>query len=347
MATPDSEFNDAENAASASEPSLGNIEGLDEGATTEPSLGDSLNLDSLEEGSEILGDISLLEEAIAELETEAAQSTDAPMEVESEDAVELEGEHDALQGLLNEDDMQTIAEEQNSTPEANADSVPTLSDEVDLSNTVIAFNQEQQAAVGDQSIPVLDDVAESGFSMSYVDNSLEDITADDDSLSTGSMPGMSEFPDLDGSGLEQPLEVPMDSGAQSDSGFPDFNMDSDANAGYSEPKSDMSRAVEHRVSVGNNTSLSISIPYELHAQLSKKIDGLVIEAATSITNELHVQLSNRMEGLLNQAVESVLPNLMDQMATGLRNEVKEKVRAQLPNIINDVLSKTRLTEEID
>jgi len=103
---------------------------------------------------------------------------------------------------------------------------------------------------------------------------------------------------------------------------------------------------EHSVAItsesGEEANFSLNIPFELHSQLSQKIDNLVIEATTSLTNELHIQLADRMETLLNNSVESVLPRLIDQMASELRNEVKNQVKTQLPNIINDVLGKTRL-----
>jgi len=91
------------------------------------------------------------------------------------------------------------------------------------------------------------------------------------------------------------------------------------------------------------TPMNMSIPYELHSQLSKKIDELVLDATMSLTNELEQQLSLKLESLLGSAVESVLPRLVDQMANELRSEVKGRVRQQLPIIVNDVLSKTRLS----
>ncbi len=89
-------------------------------------------------------------------------------------------------------------------------------------------------------------------------------------------------------------------------------------------------------------NLNISIPFELHSQLSHKIDELVIQATSSITNELHTQLSSRLDVLLAGAVESVLPKLVNQMATELRNEVNDRIKQQLPIIIDEVLNHTRL-----
>ena len=88
--------------------------------------------------------------------------------------------------------------------------------------------------------------------------------------------------------------------------------------------------------------MNMSIPFELHSQLSKKIDELVLDATMSLTNELEGQLSVQLESLLGNAVESVLPKLVDQMANELRAEVKGRIKQQLPIIVNDVLGKTRL-----
>lgn len=88
---------------------------------------------------------------------------------------------------------------------------------------------------------------------------------------------------------------------------------------------------------------SMSIPFELHSQLSRKIDDLVLDATMSLTTELQAQLSLQLESLLSNAVESVLPKLVDQMANELRAEVKSRVKMQLPIIVNEVLGKTRLS----
>jgi len=92
----------------------------------------------------------------------------------------------------------------------------------------------------------------------------------------------------------------------------------------------------------SKNNLNLNIPFELHSQLSQKIDELVIEATSSITEELHAQLTSRLDLLLGSAVETVLPKLVNQMATELRSEVNNQVKQQLPTIINEVLNKTRL-----
>lgn len=106
------------------------------------------------------------------------------------------------------------------------------------------------------------------------------------------------------------------------------------------------REATHTVAFAGNeaSAFSLNIPFELHAQLSRKIDQLVVEAATSITNELQTQLSERVELLLQQAVETALPALIDNMVQSLRSEVRGRIRQQLPLIVNDVLGKTRLSD---
>lgn len=395
MATqPNTQFSDMENkqAESLSEPSLGDLASLDGLGEADnhstPSLGDQLGISDSEEHSELLGDISLLEEAIAELETDVDETADStPEKSASAEDMDVSTEFDeGLAGLVSEDDLasevlasQPISESIASAPvsepvlasepviasepsiasepavasepvmpnssaaDDQTSSVPVLDEEVELSNTVMQFNAEQEAELTDQSIPTLDQLA-TDFSQP------ESIpVVDQVSQATGDFSmGVESHTSI-------PLEKPL-SDIDSDAAIPDISLGgqfsealgsgfSEASGGYSEPASALTKAVEHKVSMGAKSELNLSIPYELHAQLSKKIDGLVIEAATSITNELHHQLTLRMETLLTQAVESVLPNLMDQMANGLRTEVKEKVRSQLPNIVNDVLSTTRLSDK--
>ena len=366
--------------ASLSEPSLGDLAELDNvNLDSSPSLGDQLGISEGDEHSELLGDISLLEEAIAELETEAEQASEPSESAATRlEDMDVSSDFDAgLAGLIDENDVASAATMSNaeaaavsepsitsepvqaseSVPSqpvqasepvtatsqpvaATEESVPVLDEEVELSHSVLEFNTEQEAALSENSIPTLDEVA---TQFEQPDNiAVEDAVSQSNSAFASD--SVSQF-------LSEgaPLEMPLDSEINLDDEIPDFSLggefgNSNSRA-YSEPASEMSKSVDHKVSMGNGSSLNLSIPYELHAQLSKKIDGLVVEAATSITNELHNQLTLRMEKLLTQAVESVLPSLMDQMANGLRTEVKEKVRSQLPGIINDVLSTTRLSDK--
>lgn len=119
----------------------------------------------------------------------------------------------------------------------------------------------------------------------------------------------------------------------------EFNPDIDLN-------STVMTEASHSVGItGQNQDqnhFKLNIPFELHSQLSQKIDELVIEATSSITDELHTQLTSRLDNLLGHAVETVLPKLVNQMASELRSEVNSRVKQQLPNIINEVLNKTRL-----
>jgi len=123
----------------------------------------------------------------------------------------------------------------------------------------------------------------------------------------------------------------------------EFNPDVDLNnAAVTEASHSVGIMSQNQAGNENPNKLNLSIPFELHAQLSNKIDELVIQATSSITEELHLQLSSKLENLLENAVESVLPKLVNQMASELRTDINSRVKQQLPNIINDVLNKTRL-----
>ena len=128
-----------------------------------------------------------------------------------------------------------------------------------------------------------------------------------------------------------------------------FNPDIDLN---SELSGEAITEISHSVGIAgqgqeekqDQNNLNLSIPFELHSQLSHKIDELVVQATSSITEELHSQLSSQLDNLLSNAVESVLPKLVNQMANELRTDVNGRIKQQLPNIINDVLNKTRLNK---
>ncbi|MDH5545689.1 MAG: hypothetical protein OEZ43_08855 [Gammaproteobacteria bacterium] len=302
------------------EPSLGDLDDFDLDQKSTPSVGRSSPQEN-EEESQILGDISLLEEAIAELETEA-------------DEEEL-GSH-----LSSEVSPYDLGDE---------NEIPVLDDAVDLTNTVIEFNRQQHDNLDmDGSIPVLEDIAgETGFSHGDLDDLASSLLNMDDAISSGNV-SASQI-------SEHLLEMPMDKSTIAQHEDPmsrpeasEFQVSTINNeSGFAEQLSQIARTVEHSVGLSHPGTFDINLPKELHAQLSRKIDNLVVEATTSITNELHHQLTQRMDKLLTEAVESVLPSLMEQLAQGLRTEVKSKVKAQIPQMIKDVLANARLTEEVD
>jgi len=138
--------------------------------------------------------------------------------------------------------------------------------------------------------------------------------------------------------IDSDLEDEAEALVTSDSSIQDSTTDEAESAITSQS------SIEHSVGIigQEQANFSLNIPFELHSQLSKKIDELVIDATTSLTNELETQLSSHLESLLGSAVESALPKVVNQMANELRNEVKGQIKQQLPTIINDVLGKTRL-----
>ena len=312
------------------EPTLGDLSMLEDD-DLEPKSQHQMGgeeLSKLDADSEILGDISLLEEAIAELETD------------EESAILNSGPATSEAAQTTQNDSQ----------------VPTLDEEIDLSTGMAQFKEDLSAS--HQSIPVLDEVADVQSGVASDSNSDanpfgallddSDIGADVPSEIESNQSGPSyplEAPlsgvvkqSNDTGALEAPIAVAADSSEGSP--FDDAATSQAGTASQSEVASQFSTGVAF-----SSDNAQFSIPQELHTQLSRKIDDLVIEAATSITNELHHQLSLRMENLLNQAMEAVLPSLLEQMAKGLRGEIKEKVKEQLPDIMNDVLQKTRLRDD--
>jgi len=160
----------------------------------------------------------------------------------------------------------------------------------------------------------------------------------------------------------QPTEFPADladdlnsSTVTSDFSHDDHTLNAHTEISAFDPNEDLdSASVTHStLSIGvagqenqhEKNQYNLTIPFELHSQLSKKIDELVIDATSSITDELHTQLTARLDDLLSNAVESVLPNLVNNMANELRGEVNQRVKQQLPTIINGVLNKTRLPNQ--
>lgn len=345
----------------------------------EHSIGNLDNLDNIDDADELLGDISLLDEAIAELEADADDSGSLPDDFElpeiaaqasnsaavsaavSQPVSEIEFASDAAQSVSQPASIQVA-------PETDDSEVPVLTEEV--SETLVQ-TQSEEINMGSDSVPLLDEVATdfeepelaqaslSQFSPSsastedFANLQLDELNIDDSPLDFEHATELEAIDTMESlSAIDSPssipLEVPVATSEFAEDIIPDSSgsrfSESEAVADFSNSISKPGKNTEHRVQVGEGQGLSISIPYELHSQLSKKIDSLVIEATMSLTNELHNQLSARLEHLLGQAVEAVLPKLIDQMANGLRTEVKDRVRQQLPGIINDVLGKTTIKE---
>ncbi len=291
---------------------LGSLEDSDKSTSIDPQsehqLGDISSM--IEQADEDAGDFALLDEAIAELESD--ESVTDPNIPTLSDIVEP-GSHiataiddaytEAELGVvptLNHVATEVATPESahsepsaiNSTPASQAETLETVVDSAQMSASTIEPRTEQNAA-------------NATLEFNHTDKPPEE------EMFTASELILAEE--------EDPLST------------------------YSRPVP----ATEHHVNLGaeNTAGLSISIPYSLHNQLSKKIDNLVIEATTSMTNELHHQLTLRLNGLVAKSVESVLPKLIDQMVTSLRDEVNGQVKHELPSIINEVLGKTNIPKD--
>ncbi|MDH5301344.1 MAG: hypothetical protein OEW58_08290 [Gammaproteobacteria bacterium] len=76
---------------------------------------------------------------------------------------------------------------------------------------------------------------------------------------------------------------------------------------------------------------------ELHTQLARQIDALLVTAINTLSDRLNQHMAERMEKLLLDAVDDAMPTLMEQLSQGLRTEVQTQVKSQLPSIVNDML----------
>lgn len=405
----ESDFHDSHPLDDDLSPTLGDLSDLDslpETASESKSVGDIESVMTPDE-DDVLGDITLLEEAFAEMDEDSDEEASA----------ENSAGDSALEGLLDDSDIAAIdeAEVSEQTNSASAEeekevSIPVLNEKVDEPTS----NSEPVSveANEDQSIPVLEEQA---TAMAEADTDEADDSALahllDDEATSDSMGDASVFVGSEEevvSNMEQYAsnptafsEITSDSGVQtavdvlSDSDIEDVDNlevstetvddkvaqftadDSQSEINeipaidpYSGISTDFAKGLEdsvplstviskfegdesesrpthaeHKVSVGRSSGFSLNIPFELHSQLSKKIDELVIDATTSLTNELNDQLSDKLEDLLQKSVEAVLPSLANQMINGLRSEIKQRVNEQLPLIINDVLGKTSLKDK--
>ena len=161
-----------------------------------------------------------------------------------------------------------------------------------------------------------------------VDDKIAQLTADPDQTEINELPAMDPISGITTEFAESMSSVPLSSLVTQ----------------FDEEQTEQPSHTAHQVSMGKNTSFSMDIPFELHAQLSRKINDLVIDATTSLTNELNEQLYSKLSELLEKSVEAILPTLANQLVSNMRGEIKQRITEQLPSIINDVLGKTTLKE---
>lgn len=363
------------------------------------------NLSVTEDDDDLIGDLSLLDEAIAELDSKHEPSTTKPVantKPESKLELALETEEQALSNF-----QDALASKPASKPvpmPANApasrieasDDIPTLTDSIaEIARTgdtdLVNFDspeavpllgessivgeagsqfdgptaKSQVAAtsvmeqVPDAALSQLGDIAEellaSGEtqkepSLSLIDEpgmetkSTTELSPNDSIFENSlfeSTPAEEESPEVDAQADEEPFSfsqavasenITADDSIFNNSLFEDAPAEEDAaKSSYEEQVSSFTASMKERQAArGGFTS-------ELHAQLSKKIDALVLDAIESLSDELHQQLASRMEALLMSSVDSALPPLVESFSASLRKEVQAKVHKKMPQIVNDLL----------
>jgi len=286
--------------------------------------------DSLQMAAELMSEaVPLIDQSEAD-ENSMPEITSFGAEDDDIDLSQLsESDDAALEALLNDD---------TSTPEYND---PNIESEISDLELDIASEIHSSSTSIDEKIAIASGHTEPDI------NELPISSMADSDVTDSDISEPSDFPSSFAEGLSNDSTLLEETDGDLDimnlSEISEFNPETDLSRGsatqasHSIGVSGQRRETEH---LQNN--LNLSIPFELHSQLSSKIDELVIEATSSITEELHAQLTARLDILLGNAVETVLPKLVNQMAIELRTEVNGRVKQQLPTIINDVLNKTRL-----
>ncbi len=300
----------------------------------------AISSNAIDENNAISESSDHVEVLIGEPAEQNVQSTDAP-EPEPEtdtDVITLDASDIAMESLMASLDTPDEAENtvptltstaECSSPENSVISEPTeitVDDSIDTPDSITEL--PKTAEIDEESFSSLIDELDSASELSIAQTS-DPISIINDETFSGDLPSIEEkiaqaTADSDLSALSEIALTDQDQIITELA--PDLPENEVASEVVSSPKSP-----------------SMSIPFELHSQLSKKIDDLVLDATLSLTSELQTQLSVQLESLLSNAVEAVLPKLVDQMANELRAEVKGRVQQQLPIIVSEVLGKTRLS----
>ena len=325
---------------------LGDLSGLSELIDENPghSVGD---MPAVAEGS-LLGDLSLLDEAEDSPPLSMSAADDAG---DNLDDWGLDG----LDGL----------DEQNASPDLD-DDIPVLTESVDLDLPT------QPALATANTVPLLDDeidapatqgvLEKDQFLLSELENIASQLStplADEESadMEAEAVDGLSI--DMQEEALLQSMtnapEMEEALTAESASS-PEFNdseyqhlvdaLGDDAPAAEDVSLEDASTALSEAVSEFVNPEEGArahsgvnNFTAELHTQLARQIDSLLVSAINSLSEELNHHLADRMEKLLLGAVDEAMPKLMEQLAQGLRKEVQSQVSDQLPHIVNEMLGK--------
>jgi hypothetical protein len=350
-----------------------------------------------------LGDLSLLDEAMAEMDTGLEASSDdsgtPPISIEEQILADMgltepaaaattpaaseivSTDNDDIPVLTESVDVDTVMFDSANQPVGGEQTIPTLSDETNVSIGTDGTNealselevlaQELSTAISevipaDDSLPSQalssEDVAEAEAA-AIARMGLDQIGGEEPAstqVEVSEIVNEDEYQELIDSMETEPVVeveiateallaagVELDEASEIDTATEPAASETEeldmAAAMASEPQSEPA-ASPHAASDIAAPASSAAVPAnsftaELHTQLAKQIDILLVEAINNLSNELNHHLAQRMEGLLLGAVDEAMPRLMEELSQGLRSEVQKQVSGELPHIVNDMMGK--------
>ena len=329
-------------------PSIGDLSGLDDDLSPSHEIGDSEQLDN----TDLIGDLSLLDEAIAELDEMETSGATAAV-TQADEGFDLDGGELTLQDADGDSQPLSLADE---------DDIPVLVDaigEIDAGTI-----EEIQSAMGGSISGLEDDVMDFG-------GAAEKASGIVDALGVASELPEGDF-DIDLSDQLETLSEPtpslsvaeeeiksiaerMLSGEQSASSLEDLG-DVDMVSSGLEGAASLAESVLAESGFGATSSESLSAMDDLsqektaskgkgsqnlrtaiHDQLMSKIDELVAEAINAMGDDLNTALEERVEQLISAALDQAVPTVIQKLRDDLRDEIQRQVRQQLPQMVADLM----------
>jgi len=307
-----------------------------------PDLGDLSQLDS-----ELSGDLSLLDEAIAELESEnvteaASNATELDAAIETplselslmdeaaatESAADVSTNESSTSDFSladSDDDVPTlqdaVAEVEHSgethLESVAADTVPTLSE-----SAIVSASQSSSPLTDAEALDELENIAEQ-----LLEEEQSNLAAEAASSQADSSLSMLDE-------MNSPDELsPADSGleiTEPETRTSQFN-ESAFDAAMS------SQAAESAAEIPVASAAGGRFANELQSHLASKIESLVMEAIASFSDDLNNQLAQQIQEMIIRAIDNALPAIMETMANSLKDEVETQVRTELPEIVDKML----------
>lgn len=273
---------------------------------------------------ELIGDLSVLDDTLAELDSEIKESA----ALEDEDFALLDQDAD-------EDDIPLLSE--SAIVVDGHPSNPVAEDDVSFSVSQIEQLTEDKSALSEpEDTPVLTEIDQEDLERELPMETVtgEQISPDDSVFATSLFEENAEADATD----EDPGAVfsdmdPMDSVVET--------ADEDLHEAVAQA-SPQASATE-RPAAASTPSAGV-LGGDLHSILSSKLDAIVSETLSAIGNELHQRLSGQIEEMILNSVDRALPPLMQKFSDGLRGEIESQVREQLPNIVNNLMGSMKISD---